>query len=392
MNIIDTKKQKDKAIKKAVEVLKNGGLIVYPTETCYGLGGDATNPEVLKKIMKYKKLRGSKPISIAVANKEMAEKYVEINEMADNLYDNYLPGPITVISMSKGNLVPPVVSIHGAVGIRYPDYNFTLELIKEFGRPITATSANVSYKSAPYNIDQLIKDLPKKSFELIDLFLDAGTLPKNKPSTVLDTTMNQLSVLRQGRIEFEDALIKNKKIEIDLKTLTNSLTRTEAGGIIMLANTAKTDAAIKELQGQLEGRIQYEKDKDLQQERDRAPEEAKPAEVQETIERYQINEKDTPKEMESKQLGPDYTHHQLKPEIEATEKDIVALNTDLKLPQLDTEYAKGWNKELDDNQKLVDQEHSIEMSRGQEKLQKESRQPENQEKALDREPQFELGR
>jgi len=213
MNIIDTKKQKDKAIKKAVEVLKNGGLIVYPTETCYGLGGDATNPEVLKKIMKYKKLRGSKPISIAVANKEMAEKYVEINEMADNLYDNYLPGPITVISMSKGNLVPPVVSIHGAVGIRYPDYNFTLELIKEFGRPITATSANVSYKSAPYNIDQLIKDLPKKSFELIDLFLDAGTLPKNKPSTVLDTTMNQLSVLRQGRIEFEDALIKNKKIE-----------------------------------------------------------------------------------------------------------------------------------------------------------------------------------
>lgn len=213
MNIIDTKKEKDLAIKKAVEVLNNGGLIVYPTETCYGLGGDATNPEALKKLMKYKKLRGSKPISIAVANRKMAEQYVDINEMADNLYENYLPGPITVISMNKGKLVPPVVSIQNSVGVRYPDYLFTLEMIEQFGKPITATSANVSYKSPPYDIKQLIKDLPKKSLELIDLFLDAGTLPKNQPSTVLDTTLNQLSVLRQGRVEFEDALVKNKKIE-----------------------------------------------------------------------------------------------------------------------------------------------------------------------------------
>ncbi len=213
MNRIDIKKQKSFAIQKAVEVLKNGGLIVYPTETCYGLGADATNPKALEKIMKYKKLRGSKPISIAVTNREMAQQYVEINEMADNLYKNYLPGPITVISMSRGDLVPPVVSSQGAVGVRYPDYNFALELIKEFGKPITATSANMSYKSAPYSIDQLIKDLPQKSMKLIDLFLDAGELPKNQPSTVLDTTLNQLSVLRQGKIEFEDALIKNKKIE-----------------------------------------------------------------------------------------------------------------------------------------------------------------------------------
>jgi L-threonylcarbamoyladenylate synthase len=213
MTIIDIKKDKDLAIKNAVEILKNGGLIVYPTETCYGLGGDATNPKALKKIIQYKKLRGSKPISIAVANRKMAEEYVEINEMADNIYKNYLPGPITVISMSKGKLVPPVVSKKGAVGVRYPDYDFTLELIKEFGKSITATSANVSYKSPPYNIEQLIKDLPKKSLKLIDLFLDAGTLPQNDPSTVLDTTMNQLSVLRQGKLEFEEALIKNKKIE-----------------------------------------------------------------------------------------------------------------------------------------------------------------------------------
>jgi len=223
MNIIDTKKEKQLAIKKAVQVLKNGGLIIYPTETCYGLGGDATNPKALEKIMKYKKLRGSKPISIAVANKTMAQLYVELNETASNIYKNYLPGPITVISFNKGQLVPPVVSMQGAVGVRYPDYKFTLELIKAFGKPITATSANVSYKSPPYSIEALIKDLPKKSLNLIDLFLDAGELPKNQPSTVLDTTMNELAVLRQGKVEFENALIKNRKIE-EIETATTEET------------------------------------------------------------------------------------------------------------------------------------------------------------------------
>lgn len=209
---IDTKQNEQGAIEKAIQILKNGGLIIYPTETCYGLGCDATNPKALAKLLEYKKFRGSKPISIAVSSKEMAKKYVDINEMAENLYKNYLPGPITVISMNKGELVPPVVSAQGAVGVRVPDYPFILKLITQYGKPITATSANMSYKSAPYNIDQLLKDLPQKSQKLLDLILDAGTLPQNPPSTVLDTTMNQLSVLRQGKMEFENALVKNKKI------------------------------------------------------------------------------------------------------------------------------------------------------------------------------------
>lgn len=210
---ININENKQEAILKAKTILEDGGLIIYPTETCYGLGCDATNPKALAKLLDYKKFRGSKPISIAVANRSMADKYVDINETAANLYDNYLPGPITVISMNKGELVPPVVSVQGAVGVRIPAYPFMLDLIKTFGKPITATSANMSYKSAPYNIDQLLKDLPKKSLKLVDLILDAGTLPQNPPSTVLDTTMNQLSVLRQGALEFENALVKNKKLE-----------------------------------------------------------------------------------------------------------------------------------------------------------------------------------
>jgi L-threonylcarbamoyladenylate synthase len=200
-------------VRKTVEVLNSGGIIIYPTETCYGIGVDATNTKALKKLLTYKKFRGSKPISIAVSDKEMANEYVEINEMGNNIYENYLPGPITVVSMSKGVLEPPVVSQQGTVGVRIPDHPFMLELIKAYGKPITATSANMSYRSAPYDIDKLLEQLPDKSKKLIDLIIDAGELPKNPPSTVLDTTLNTLSILREGKLKFEEAIIKNKKLQ-----------------------------------------------------------------------------------------------------------------------------------------------------------------------------------
>ncbi len=203
----------DEVIKKALQVLNEGGLVVYPTETCYGIAVDATNERALAKLLAYKTFRGSKPISIAVSNIEMAKKYVTLNEMAENIYRNYLPGPITVVSMGKGNLRPPVVSKQGSTGVRIPEYRFTLQMIEEFGRPLTATSANVSYKSHPYSIDQLIKDLPKKSESLIDMYIDAGKLAHNVPSTILDTTMNTLTVLREGRDKFEDAVLQSTLLE-----------------------------------------------------------------------------------------------------------------------------------------------------------------------------------
>ena len=203
----------DEVIKECIKVLNEGGLVVYPTETCYGIAVDATNSKALSKLLSYKTFRGSKPISIAVSDIDMAKRYVELNEMALNIYKNYLPGPITVISKSKGILEPPVVSKQGSTGVRIPDYKFTLKLIKEFGRPITATSANVSYKPHPYSIDQLIKDLPKKSSTLIDMYIDDGSLPKNTPSTILDTTLNTLTILREGKIKFEDAILKSTLLE-----------------------------------------------------------------------------------------------------------------------------------------------------------------------------------
>jgi L-threonylcarbamoyladenylate synthase len=207
------KTPKEEIYKQAIDVLNSGGMVVFPTETAYGMAVDATNDEAVKKLKQYKGMRGSKPISIAVCDKEMANEYAQINNLAENLYDNYLPGPITVVSLSTGKASKEVESINGTVGIRFPDYPFILELIEAFGKPITATSANVSYKPVPYDIQKLIKQTPKKSAQMIDLVLDAGILPKRTTSTVLDTTMNTLEVLRDGAVKFDDAISKSKLIE-----------------------------------------------------------------------------------------------------------------------------------------------------------------------------------
>ena len=143
------------AIGTAIRVLKSGGLVIYPTETLYGIGADATNPEAVKMLTEYKNRPFGKPYSIAVTGLEMAEKYIELNTTAKNLYKEFLPGPLTVISKGKHKVAPGVESEDGTLGIRIPNYKLVTDIVKAFGKPITATSANASYKKRPYKISAI---------------------------------------------------------------------------------------------------------------------------------------------------------------------------------------------------------------------------------------------
>jgi L-threonylcarbamoyladenylate synthase len=105
-----TAHNQDELIKKAMTVLKNGGLIIYPTETCYGIGADAANQKAVNTLLAYKTKRQDKPMSVAVTSKHMAKKFVHINKVAENIYDNFLPGPITVVSKGKGKFARGVES------------------------------------------------------------------------------------------------------------------------------------------------------------------------------------------------------------------------------------------------------------------------------------------
>ncbi len=226
MEILKIKEKKeDEIIKKAIQVLNSGGLVVYPTETCYGIGADATNEKAIQKLLSYKSRREGKPFSVVMAKKEMARKYVQLNDMAQNLYDNYLPGPLTVVSKSLGGVVKDVESESGTLGIRVPDFDLVLKISKEFNKPFTATSANMSYDPKPYSVESLLKHLPEKKKKLIDLIIDAGELSKNETSTVVDTTLNTLNVLREGRVDFEKSVdekdvVLSARTKSDLETVS----------------------------------------------------------------------------------------------------------------------------------------------------------------------------
>jgi L-threonylcarbamoyladenylate synthase len=194
-------KNDGKAVDLAVGVLKNGGLVIYPTETLYGVAVDATNSKAVKKLAEYKDRPLGKPYSIAVADQKMAEEYVELNGTAKNLYKEFLPGPLTIISKGKGKTAPGVESEERTLGIRIPNYKLVADIVKKLGKPITATSANASYKKRPYKVSDVLENISDKQKSLIDLIIDAEELPKNEPSTVIDTTLDGLVTLRQGKIK-----------------------------------------------------------------------------------------------------------------------------------------------------------------------------------------------
>ncbi len=192
------------AISLAINTLKQGGLVIFPCETTYGAAVDATNPIAVAKLTHYKQRPFGKPYSIAVVDQAMAEKYVELNPVAKKLYSSFLPGPVTVISTGRHVLAPGVESETGSLGVRISSYPLVGPIVAGLGHPITATSANASYKKRPYKIADILDNLSAKQQQLIDLIIDAGGLPHNEPSTVIDTTLDDPTVLRQGEVKLKD--------------------------------------------------------------------------------------------------------------------------------------------------------------------------------------------
>ena len=188
-------------LNKAIRVLKTGGVIIYPTETVYGLGADATNRDAVNKIFEIKRRDRFKPILIAVSSVEMAKKYVWWNKYADVLAKKYLPGPLSLVLSIKDKSIDENIYQGGIkVGIRIPDDDFVLKLISNFNRPITSTSANVSGEKPPIKIEDIDEEVKNK----VDLIIDRGETKVKKPSTVVDVSSYPPRLIREGAIKFEE--------------------------------------------------------------------------------------------------------------------------------------------------------------------------------------------
>lgn len=193
-------------LEEAVRVLKNGGVVVVPTDTVYGLAADVTNKKAVRKIFEIKGREEDKKLPVLVSSFEMLNDIVDIQDerVLNFLKKAWLAPPKLRGEGGAGKITCVLPRKNGeTVGIRMPDYDLVLSIIEKFGGPVTGTSANVTGRPEHTKIDELVAEL--KSLKVKpDLILDAGDLPPSKPSTVLDCTIWPPKILREGAVSKEE--------------------------------------------------------------------------------------------------------------------------------------------------------------------------------------------
>lgn len=188
--------ERDK-IGKIAEVLQKGGIIVYPTETFYGLGVTCYRKEAIQRIYRLKRRDYAKPLSLVISDRTMMEELaIDIPPVFRALAREFWPGPLTMILKASSQLPQELLSSEASVGIRMPALSWLRELIKETGFPITATSANLSGQREISEPDEVIKTFRGK----VDLIADGGKTPGTLPSTVIDLTSGIPQIVREGAV------------------------------------------------------------------------------------------------------------------------------------------------------------------------------------------------
>jgi L-threonylcarbamoyladenylate synthase len=201
---IDLNKNYDDVLLQAVAILRQGGSIVYPTDTVYGIGCNATDEFAVRHIYDIKQ-RSPKPLPVLVKNMAWAEEVVYLNESQRKICNKFWPGKFTLI-FPKKDIIPDIVTTGlPSVGVRIADHVFTDKLLGAYGYPLVGTSANLSGGEATGDINKIIKefkDMPRRP----DLVIDAGVLPPSNPSVLIDCTSDKPKVLRVGPSKPEDLL------------------------------------------------------------------------------------------------------------------------------------------------------------------------------------------
>jgi len=184
-------------LNEIVSDVKAGKLIVYPSETVYGIGADIFDETAAMKVFLAKNRPLDMPLSVGVADKEMAKKIAVIDEYAEKLIDAFMPGPLTII-VKKKNVPDLVTSNSQKVGIRIPDHPVAMQIIKRTG-PIVATSANLHSHPDTVTVQEAIDDLK----ESVSIYIDSGPCTLGKPSTIIWLNGCEVEIIRQGAITKE---------------------------------------------------------------------------------------------------------------------------------------------------------------------------------------------
>lgn len=189
------------AAQKAASVLMRGGVVLYPTDTLYGLAVDARNPAAIRLLKGLKARETRKPISVVVPHHDALEEYALMTDVARELARRHLPGALTIV-LPGGSGISSDILLNGALGIRIPDDPFVRALSEVFGAPYTATSANMSGLPTPPTVEEILTQFGPQ-MRHIDLVIDAGPRAGGVPSTVVAIVDDRVHVLREGAISRE---------------------------------------------------------------------------------------------------------------------------------------------------------------------------------------------
>ncbi len=188
------------AVEQAVKILKRGGIVVYPTDTAYGLAVDATNSKAVEKLYRLKGRDFNKPTHVIIPNTEWLLKIVKVNTEALILMNKFLPGPLTIVLplIAKGKSWLKLSAGTKTMGIRYPAHQTSQALVELLKKPITTTSANVSGQDNCYSVAEVQKQFTNRKLQP-GFYLDGGKLKKTKPSTIV-SVLKDVTILRSGPI------------------------------------------------------------------------------------------------------------------------------------------------------------------------------------------------
>jgi L-threonylcarbamoyladenylate synthase len=223
MLIIDYKKKHHKKIIDAcVLALRKGKTVAYPTDTSYGLAADACNIKAVKKLFQIKKRGFNKPVHIVVPSAPYAKKIARWNPVAEKLSHTFWPGALTLILPLVGEGLKPSPTMKklsantGTIGLRMPKNQIAMDLAKFLGRPITATSANLSGQIDCYSVGDIIAQFKNQTYKP-DIIINAGKLPKRKPSTMVRIVNGEIKILRRGPIsEKQIKSLLNTKLKFSI--------------------------------------------------------------------------------------------------------------------------------------------------------------------------------
>ncbi len=194
------------AVDRALDVLRDGGIIAYPTETFYGLGVKFDVPDSLERLYDLKKRPKEKAMPLIIGDRSLlrmivSEKWLEnVPPVADPLIRRFWPGPLTLLFPAKQGLSEYLTADTGKVAARVPGESFALHLATRAGFPITATSANISGKPPAINT----ADVTGYFGDALDLVIDGGPTPGGLPSTIVDVSGEKLEIVREGAISRKD--------------------------------------------------------------------------------------------------------------------------------------------------------------------------------------------